>query len=131
MWYDYFMKIVKFFDLLEDRVRAWLSKRPILYALVAGVGAVFFFRGIWIIADDADLGGWFTLFISLVILLLTGAFVSNFVNDKVIISGLKKEKKLVEKTEEEVRSELVTLSEIKNELSEIRKEISEIKNPRT
>lgn len=125
------MKILKFFDLLEDRVRAWLSKRPILYALVAGVGAVFFFRGVWIIADDADLGGWFTLFISLIILLLTGAFVSNFVNDKVIISGLRKEKKLVEKTEEEVRTELVTLSEIKKELAEIRMEISEIKNSRT
>lgn len=124
------MKIIKFFDLLEDRVRAWLSKRPILYALVAGVGAVFFFRGVWIIADDADLSGWLTLFISLIILLLTGAFVSNFVNDRVILSGLRKEKKLVEKTEEEVRAEMTTLDEIKNELSEIKKEITEIKNTR-
>ncbi len=122
------MKVIKFFDLLEDRVRAWLSKRPILYALVAGVGAVFFFRGIWIIADDADLGGWLTLFISLIILLLTGAFVSNFVNDKVIISGLKKEKKLIEKTEEEVRAEVGTLAEIKKEILEIKKELIDIKN---
>lgn len=122
------MKILKFFDLLEDRTRAWLSKRPILYALVAGVGAVFFFRGIWIIADDADLGGWFTLFISLVILLLTGAFVSNFVNDRVILSGLRKEKKLVEKTEEEVRAEMTTLDEIKKEITEIKKELIDIKN---
>ncbi len=123
-----FMRIIKFFDLLEDRVRAWLSKRPILYALVAGVGAVFFFRGIWIIADDAELGGWFTLFVSLIILLLTGAFVSNFVNDRVILSGLRREKKLVEKTEEEVRSELVTLSEIKKEILEIKKELRELKD---
>ena len=122
------MKILKFFDLLEDRVRAWLSKRPILYALVAGIGAVFFFRGVWIIADDADLGGWSTLFISLIILLLTGAFVSNFVNDRVILSGLRKEKKLVEKTEEEVREEMATLSEIKKEILEIKKELVDIKN---
>lgn len=122
------MKILKFFDLLEDRVRAWLSKRPILYALVAGIGAVFFFRGVWIIADDADLGGWSTLFISLIILLLTGAFVSNFVNDRVILSGLRKEKKLVEKTEEEVREEMATLSEIKKEILEIKKELIDIKN---
>ncbi len=122
------MKIIKFFDLLEDKVRAWLSKRPILYALVAGVGAVFFFRGVWTIADDADLGGWFTLFISLIILLLTGAFVSNFVNDRVILSGLRKEKKLVEKTEEEVRAEMATLSEIKKEILEIKKELVNIKN---
>ncbi len=122
------MKIIKFFDLLEDKVRAWLSKRPILYALVAGVGAVFFFRGVWIIADDADLSGWFTLFISLIILLLTGAFVSNFVNDRVILSGLRKEKKLVEKTEEEVRMEMTTLDEIKKEIQEIKKELVDIKN---
>ena len=69
-------KIIKFFDKLEDKVRARLSHYPILYALVGGVGIVLFWRGVWHVADDMGLGSWTSIIISLILLLMTGLFVS-------------------------------------------------------
>jgi hypothetical protein len=45
----------------------------------------------------------------LLLLLSTGLLVSFFVGEGIIISGVKGEKKLVEKTEQEVRSEEATI----------------------
>lgn len=120
--------IMKFFDILEDNIRAWLSKRPILYGMIAGIGAVLFFRGIWHLADEMQIGSMTSLVVSLLILLATGSFVAHFVSNEVILSGLKKEKKLIEKTEEDIASEAATLDEIKNELRNIKAEINNINN---
>lgn len=90
--------IFKFFDKLENKVRARLSRQPILYALLSGIGTVLFFRGVWMIADTFDfLTGPVTLIVSSIILLVTGVFVYHFVGDQIIISGLKQGKKLAEK----------------------------------
>jgi hypothetical protein len=122
------MKIVRFFDRLEDIIRSWLSRRPILYGLIAGIGAVLFFRGIWILFDEMKVGSIASIVLSLVILLASGVFVSHFVGDQLVLSGLKKEKKIIDKTEDEVRAELATLRDIKEELKEIKEELSEIKH---
>lgn len=119
--------IFKFFDVLEDKVRAWLSKRPILYGVVASIGAVLYFRALWDFADMLHIGVLFGFVLSFVVLLITGSFVAHFVSNEVILSGLKKEKKLIEKTEGEVASEAVTLAHIKDELKIIQKEMAEIK----
>lgn len=119
------MKVVRFFDLLEDQIRAWLSKRPIIYGFVAGLGAVLFFRGVWLIADDFNMSSVASIIISLIILLLSGVFVSHFVGDQLILSGIKKEKKVIDKTEDEVRAEMGTLQDIKQELKEIKEKIEE------
>ena len=116
--------LFKFFDVLEDDVRAWLAKRPILYGMIAGIGGVLFFKGVYDIATDMQIGGVLSLVISLFILLITGSFVAHFVSNEVILSGLKKEKKLIEKTELEVASEIATLADIKHELKSIRVEIN-------
>ncbi len=121
------MKVLKFFDLLEDKIRERLSKWPIFYGMLAGIGAVLFFRGVWLLADDAGLSGFASLVISLTIMLVTGTFVSHFITNEVILSGLRKEKKIIDKTEAEVRSEMVTLLEIKEELWKIRDDIEELK----
>lgn len=44
-------KIEKTLDSLEDDVRGWLSRHPILYAFIGGTGVVIFWRGIWHTAD--------------------------------------------------------------------------------
>lgn len=125
---------MKFFDKLEDRVRGKLSHYPILYALVGGVGIVLFWRGVWHVADDMSLGSWASLIISLILLLMTGLFVSFFIGHYIIFSGLKQEKKIEEKEEEEIKMELDlqraqmdTLIEIKKRIENIEKEIREIK----
>jgi hypothetical protein len=122
-------QIVSFFDRLEDRTRIQLSKYPILYTFVGGTAIVLFWRGVW---HTADLFPWLTgpvsIIISTAVLLLIGLFVSFFVGDNIIISGINREKKIVEKTEAEVEEEGHILHSIKNKVDAIEREIQELKS---
>ncbi|MEK7657636.1 MAG: hypothetical protein AAB366_00335 [Patescibacteria group bacterium] len=122
-------KIVKFFDKLEDKIRTILSRRPILYAFIGAVGIVLFWRGVWMTADMFPfMNGPVSIFVSVVLLLLTGLFVYFFIGDKVIISGLKQEKKMIEKTEEEIKMEKDSLKEIQLQIEHIDKDLEELKS---
>lgn len=127
-----YKKILQFFDQLEDRVRGHLSKYPILYALIGGVGVVLFWRGVWHTADEIPVlhNSWVSLGVGAGILLITGIFVSAFVGSRLIMTGLRGEKKMTEKTKEEIEQEETeihkiekTMLKVEEELSEIRKEI--------
>lgn len=97
-----FKIFAKFFDKLEDKVRARLSHRSIIYALIGGLCTVLFWRGVWhtsdILMDKGGFWGWFlyepvTIIWTSIILLMTGLFVSNFIGERIVISGLKKRRK--------------------------------------
>lgn len=137
--------IFNFFDKLEDKIRGKLSHYPLIYAFIGGIGIVIFWRGVWHTADffttvivsyqynnSIDLGilpwwdGPLSLLIGSILLLSTGLFVFDFIGSQSIISGLKGEKKLEEKTEEEVREETGTIKEIKDEVKEISRHLDEI-----
>lgn len=121
-------KIIKIFDKIEDKTREILSRYVILYAFIGGVAIVLFWRGVWKIADELSfMTGGASVIISSAVLLLTGLFVSFFIGDRIILSGLKKEKKLAEKTEEEIKSELERSVKILDELEKIEKDLEEIK----
>lgn len=121
-------KLVHFFDRLEDRIRGRLAHRPILYALIGGVGIVLFWKGVWEIAElFPALHGFGSVILGVAILLLTGLLVSFFIGDTIIISGLKSEKKLVEKTEDELKKEQQKMDVVVSELAEIRADLSELK----
>ncbi|MEK7184825.1 MAG: hypothetical protein AAB683_01670, partial [Patescibacteria group bacterium] len=131
-----FKKIFIFFDKFEDKVRRHLSRFPIVYTLLGGIAIVLFWRGIWHTADILQAkGGFFgfifyepinTLIVTF-ILLATGLFVSSFIGDAILVSGLKQQKKLHEKTEKEVREGEATLNEIQDTVMEIKKEVEEIR----
>ena len=136
-------KIIRFFDKLEDEMRERLSRYPILYATIGGSAIIIFWRGIWHLADELEKayflsnleGAVVSLILGASILLITGLFSSFFVGKSILISGLRREKKIFEKTEEEIGHEFdilkrlqgevsrteIILSEMKNELSEIKK----------
>ncbi len=116
-------RIIKFFDKLEDEVRGKLSRNPFLYALLGGIGVVLFWRGIWHIADDINLGSGISLIIGSVILLMTGVFVSEFIGSKMIISGLTSEEKLTEKEEKELKTEEIQIQNLQNTLEKLEKKI--------
>jgi uncharacterized membrane protein YraQ (UPF0718 family) len=126
-------KIIRFFDRLEDRVRAALSRHPVLYTLIGGVAIVLFWRGIWMTADLLPwLTGPISLALSVLVLLITGLFVSFFIGENIIISGIKKEKKMIEKTEEEIKADIETekkeFKEIEAKLGKIEKDLEEMKS---
>ncbi|MEK7646369.1 MAG: hypothetical protein AAB381_01600 [Patescibacteria group bacterium] len=68
-----------------------------------------------------------SLIIVVVILLATGLFVSYFIGDTILMSGLRREKKFQEKTEKEVREEEATLKDIKYAVEDLEEEIHIIK----
>ncbi|MFA6552358.1 MAG: hypothetical protein WCT19_02545 [Candidatus Paceibacterota bacterium] len=127
--------MIHFFDKLEDHVRARLSRHPMTYAFIGGIGIVLFWRGVWDLADQIEIlngfaGAILTIAVSTVILMMTGIFVSFFITDRIILSGMKREKKLVEKTEEEIEEEeaqinvlIAKLERIENELRGLKEEM--------
>lgn len=129
-------KIATFFDRLEDRVRGRLSHMPIIYAILGGVLIVLFWRAVWHTADilllQGGFLGWFfyepiQLIIITAGLLVTGLMVSVFIGDRIILSGLRHEKKLEETTEELVEEEVVSLISLRNEIRALKKQLEEKK----
>lgn len=108
--------IFGFFDSLEDRIRSFLSKYPLTYAFIGSIGIILLWRGIWMLADYIDQSGWISMIVGFVVLGSTGLLVSFFVGDQIIISGIKQEKRIDEKTEEEIKKEEKSIEEIKKEL---------------
>ena len=133
MWYTIEMdKVLNFFDRLEDYVRGVLSKAPIIYSLLGGAGVILFWRGLWHTADFLQTETWVgsvlfsgpgSLFLGLAILLITGLFVSVFIGESIVMSGIKSENKLTEKTESEVNLEREFLINMDKELKHIEKDL--------
>jgi len=129
-----FKKLLAFFDKGEDRVRHALSKHPIVYALIGGFATVIFWRGVWDMMDMLYIqyGFWFlhpvaSLAISIVVMLATGTFVSFFIGEQIIMSGLREEKRIDQKTEQEIEIEDYKIKHMSEEIGEIRKDIAKIK----
>jgi hypothetical protein len=129
-------EIINFFDKLEDKTRGKLSRYPIIYTFIGGVTIVLFWRAVWNIADLLQESGGLlgflfygpvNMILVVIVLLITGLFVSYFIGDSILITGLKQQKKLHEKTDKEVKEEETTLNEIQSSIKEIKKEIDEIK----
>ncbi|MFA6340930.1 MAG: hypothetical protein WCX27_01675 [Candidatus Paceibacterota bacterium] len=130
--------IIKYFDRLEDRMRSRLSHRPILYAFIGGLTIVFFWRGVWGTADIImhQTKGiiWFLLYEpvmlvwSTIILLMTGLFFSFFIGDRLIISGIQHEKKIEEKTADEIVKEETEIKDMITKINQISKDIEDVKH---
>ena len=119
-------KIVKFFDRLEDKIRGKLSHYPILYGFIGGIGIVLFWRGVWHTADDLNIGSVTSLVIAVTILLVTGVFVSAFIGNRLIISGLIGEKKLEEKEMKDIETEETQLKNLQSTLTRLEKKLEHL-----
>ncbi len=140
-FHAYYKKnIYPFFDTLEDKVRSWFSRRPKLYAFVAGAAIVLLWRAIWHMADIIEASGGFigwlftpqvTLVTSTIVLLASGLFVSFFVGDAIIMSGLRKEKKFVDHAQEEMEAEEGEMRRMEKVLNKIEVEVQHLHSGHT
>lgn len=130
-------------DRFEDKARARLSHVPFIYAALGGTGIILFWRGIWHTADYlvgyffavntetvnmsvSELPWWdgpLSIALGSTLLLSIGLFVTSFIGDAIIVSGLKSDKKLTEKTENEILAELKETDQIRTEIHAIHKRI--------
>lgn len=122
-------RLYKILDKFEDLVRGKLSHHPIPYAFVGGVAIVLFWRGVWHLADELPIisGSIASIVVGSVIMLSTGLFVSFFIGDRIILSGLKKEKKIAEQTETEIEFENSILTSLDHRLGMLELQIKDIK----
>ena len=112
-------------------MRAALSRHPIVYTLIGAIGIVLFWRGVWMVADAIPfLTGPVSLILSIGILLITGLFVSFFIGGEIIISGLKREKKVFEKAEEEIKTEDERLKGIEAKIDHLEKDVHNLNTHR-
>ncbi len=134
-------RVVRFFRKGDDRIRGWLTKRPVAYALVGGVGVVLFWKGVWETAGLTPLlFGPSSLLLGAVLLTMTGLLISVFLGDRLILADVAGEEKLVEKeeklvekeerlaeqTERDVHSEKATTEYILNKIDKIDAELEHI-----
>ncbi|MCX6712511.1 MAG: hypothetical protein NT041_02400 [Candidatus Vogelbacteria bacterium] len=121
-----FKKITQVLDKLEDKVRGFFSEITILYAFIGGIGIVLFWRGIWDLSEEIGISSLESLVISLIILLSTGLFVSFFIGDRFIIASLKGEKKIIEKTKEEIINEEGEIRLVLKKLGELEQKLDQL-----
>lgn len=127
---------------LERKIRSRLSHYPKLYALIVGTGIILFWRGVWHTADslhtyiqhyqlassiDFSMTPWWdgplSMVVGIVILSCTGAFVSSFIGNELILSGLRGERRLTEQAEEDLQNEVHAIADIKDGLTVLTQKI--------
>ncbi len=130
---------------LLTRFHIFLSHHSYLYALIAGVGIVLFWRGVWHTVDllhlyfthyyastnlDLSAHPWWdgplSFIVGCVILYITRAFISSFIGNELILSGLRTEKKMTAKTEDEVQTEVTVISDIKEEIEAVSHKLEDL-----
>ena len=126
-------RFLDFCEETENRIRAFLSRYPIIYAFIGAVGVVLLWRGIWHTADDMGMTSSASLLAGIIILLVTGLLVYEFIGNRLIISGLIGEEKLVKKEEgeikreeKEIQTEEIQLRSLQNTLSRLEKKLDHI-----
>lgn len=128
-----FKELYKFFDKLEDKNRIFLSHYPILYAFLTGTGMILFWRGVWHTADATPIleNSIVSMIVGSILLLLIGTFISSYIGNEIIISGNKKEQKVVDKIVDEAEKNLLHEFEddamILRELRNMKLQIAELK----
>jgi hypothetical protein len=95
--------------------------------VISGIGIVMFYRGLWLVLDEYPFfTGWVTLVIATMLLMLSGVFVSQFVSNHVILSGIKRDKKMVEKVGEQLKTDTELTQEVLERVKRIEEKLQSL-----
>jgi hypothetical protein len=85
-------------------------------------------KGVWELAEQVPvLDGFGSVALGTAILLFSGLLVSFYIGDSVILSGLKRDKKLVEKSDKEIlAAEKAGRAEVLNKLDRLEQDLQEL-----
>ena len=92
------------------------------------MGIVSFWRGVWETSDIIGIPPQASLLFGFLVLLAIGVLVTEFLGNRLIISGLRGEKKLEEKTLKEIEEEELSLSSLKDKINRIEKMLEKLSN---
>jgi len=88
---------------IEERARKYFENYPFFHAFLAGVGVVFFWRGVWELADIFYLPPVWSIILGIVVLGSIGLFLQTFVGNTIIIKNVEKEKSIDQKIKTEIK----------------------------
>ena len=115
--------------IFEDKARQYFERMPFLQALLAGVGVIIFWRGIWEWLDQLGVSPLASVILGALILAGVGVFVQTFLGNTIIIKEVKHEEraqmKTLRKIEGEEGTEVVTLAELSRKIDALSKKIDE------
>ncbi|OGI83889.1 hypothetical protein A2903_00935 [Candidatus Nomurabacteria bacterium RIFCSPLOWO2_01_FULL_33_17] len=118
---------------IEDRARKYFEQFPFTHALLAGIGVILFWRGVWEIADINRLSPIASVIIGIILLGGIGLFVHTFVGNAIIIKSIKHEidiekenKAEVTQVEKDIKRDEITLDHLSNKLDSLIKKIDHI-----
>ncbi len=120
-------KFLRFFEILEDKIRHILSHWPIIYAIIGIIGISLAWRGVWHFADEINMSPLFSFILGVIVLLASGLLVAVAIGDEVIISSFRGRKKINEVRLEETLTMIEKIDDIKNLLDKIEKRLGAIK----
>lgn len=111
----------------EDRARRFFEQFPFLQAILAGIGVIVFWRGIWEGLDQTGVSPLASIILGVIILGAVGVFVQTFIGNTIIIKEVhkeeKEEKKIMKEVAKEESTENISLAEISQKLDYIMKKM--------
>ncbi len=116
---------------IEEKARKYFEQFPFLQAILAGIGVIVFWRGIWEGLDQTGVSPFASIILGIIILGAVGVFVQTFIGNTIIIKEVhkeeKEEKKIMKEVAKEENTESISLAEISIKLDQIMKRMEENK----
>lgn len=122
--------MLNLFDKLEDRIRLFLGRRPMLYAFLGIMGIVLTWRGIWYLADEIGLPSFLSLLLGLLILSFSGLLVALAIGNEVLLNAFRGKKKVSETQIDDAFILEENIEKIKKHLTAIENRITLLKKER-
>ena len=110
---------------IEESARKYFEQFPFVQALLAGVGVIIFWRGIWEWLDISQVSPFTSIVLGALILGGVGVFMQTFIGNTIIIREVQQEEKLEKHVQGHIHDDQVTLESVSKKIDELARKIEE------